>query len=298
MKFDQASRTASIVCMARALAHGMKGAGRFRDPTALRLLGESERQRVERLRAGVQPRGLVARLQHVHLSREASMIVARTIAVDDAVREAPTPQLVILGAGLDGRAWRMGELGQTVVFEVDHPASQREKRSRAEGLKPIAREVRFVPVDFAKDDLSDALVRAGHDTNATTTWIWEGVVAYLDRGDIESTLRVVEARSTPRSRLVIVYHQPALMLIVLSLIVRRFGEPIRTALTERQMRKLLEKHGFEVQLDEDLPTIGARLSREVARATKIMRHLRVVKADRRLSSSKLHGSDRVHGSRR
>jgi hypothetical protein len=56
--------------------------------------------------------------------------------------------------------------------------------------------------------------------------------------------------------------------------------PIRTALTSTQMRMLLERHGFEVRLDEELPTIAAKISSEVAKATKMMKHLRVVIADR------------------
>ncbi len=39
-----------------------------------------------------------------------------------------TPQVVILGAGLDTRAWRMPGLDGVTVFEVDHPDTQRRKR--------------------------------------------------------------------------------------------------------------------------------------------------------------------------
>jgi Leucine carboxyl methyltransferase len=53
------------------------------------------------------------------------------VAIDDAIRTAASPQVVILGAGLDGRAWRVSELADAIVFEVDHPDSQRMKRERA-----------------------------------------------------------------------------------------------------------------------------------------------------------------------
>jgi methyltransferase (TIGR00027 family) len=280
MKSDKISQTAVMVCMARAAAHGTTGVGTFSDPTAFSLLTESERRRVERFRSDESPRGLAERIRHAHLSRESQMIVARTVAIDDAVRAARAPQVVILGAGLDGRAWRMAELERSIVFEVDHPATQREKRLRSEGLKQIAREVHFVPVDFARDNLAAELAAAGHDSTQATIWVWEAVVMYLERRDIESTLRVVHARSTPGSRIVIVYCQPALMLLVLAVIVRRLGEPIRTALTSTQMRMLLERHGFEVRHDEELPTIAAKISSEMAKATKMMKHLRVVIADR------------------
>ena len=134
------------------------------------------------------------------------MMVPRTIAIDEArARRAASPQVVILGAGLDGRAWRMPELRDVTVFEVDHPDSQREKQARAAALPRIAREVRFVPVDFTHDRLDDALAAAGHDPARPTTWIWEGVVMYLERADIEATLRVIQRRSAPGSHLVVLY---------------------------------------------------------------------------------------------
>ncbi len=72
-------------------------------------------------------------------------MVPRTVAIDEALREAVggadgeavgdrgvrrAEQLVVLGAGLDGRPWRMPELAAVAVFEVDHPASQRDKLDR------------------------------------------------------------------------------------------------------------------------------------------------------------------------
>src|SRR5688500_18707239 len=50
-------------------------------------------------------------------------IALRTAAIDDAIREsvqAGVGQLVVLGAGLDARAYRMPELREVRVFEVDH----------------------------------------------------------------------------------------------------------------------------------------------------------------------------------
>ena len=72
------------------------------------------------------------------------------------MRETDARQVVILGAGLDGRAWRMPELRAAVVFEVDHPDTQREKVARAAALVRVAREVRYVPVDFTRDRLDDS----------------------------------------------------------------------------------------------------------------------------------------------
>ena len=109
----------------------------------------------------------------------AEVMVPRTLAIDEAVTAKLSSQLVILGAGLDGRAWRLKELADVDVFEVDHPASQADKQSRLGRLEPTARSVRFVPVDLSRDSLGDALTAAGHDRTIGTTWICEGVVSYL-----------------------------------------------------------------------------------------------------------------------
>ena len=104
---------------------------------------------------------------------------------------------------------------------------------------------------------------------------------YLDRVDIETTLRILQDRSAPGSRLIVVYHQPALMLLLLRVIVRRLGEPIRTVLTPHQMQEMLARYGFSTRCDRDLPAIGAELSAEIGHATRLMRHLRIVTADRK-----------------
>jgi len=266
--------------MGRAVAHGATTESRFSDPTALALLPDDARARVERFRAGAEPKGLRARMEHTYIDNLSKVMVARTVAIDDAVREASSPQLVILGAGLDGRAWRMRELGKTTVFEVDHPDTQREKRERVAALSQAARDVRFTPVDFTRDSLDDALTAAGHDPALATTWLWEGVVMYLMPADIEATLAVIKRRSTSGSRLIVMYHSPALMLRLIGPIVRRMGEPLRSSFTADTMRALVARYGFGVVWDADMPTIGGEMSAEIAQATRRMKHLRIVTADR------------------
>jgi methyltransferase (TIGR00027 family) len=266
--------------MGRAFAHGTTTAVGFADPTALALLPEDARAQVERARAGAPAASVGERIARATLRGRSSAMVARTIAVDDAIRGAASPQLVILGAGLDGRAFRMPELRDVVVFEVDHPDSQRTKRARAEALPRVARDVRFIPVDFARDALDVALESAGHDATRPTTWVWEGVVMYLTLRQIEATLAIVARRSRAGSRLIVAYHTPAPILRLVGLLVRRLGEPLRSRFRVDAMRALLAKYGFGVVLDEDLPTIAGRLPEDVARATKVMKHLRIVTADR------------------
>jgi methyltransferase (TIGR00027 family) len=280
MKAGQASRTAELVCMGRALGHGASSVTRFADPTALTLLSPDARARVEAIRAGTAVKGMRAKVMRAYLERQSKIMVARTVVIDDTIREAAAPQLVILGAGLDGRAWRMPELHDTVVFEVDHPDSQRDKRARVAALAQTAREVRFVPVDFRRDGLDAALTKAGHDPARPTMWVWEGVVMYLTPADVTATLSVIGRRSAVGSRLNVMYFTAALKLKLIGLIVRFMGEPLRSTFTVEGMRALLERHGLRVLHDDALATIAGMLPNDIARAATVMTHMRIATAVR------------------
>jgi methyltransferase (TIGR00027 family) len=281
MEADEASRTAVLVCQGRAVAHGRMAPGRFDDPTAMALLRDGERQPVERVRTGVPPRAFGERIEFEMIRACAEVMVPRTVKIDEAVGAQPNPQLVILGAGLDGRAWRMPGLASVDVFEVDHPASQRDKRDRVRPLQLAARSIGYVPVDFRHDELDGALGGAGHQTSTPTTWIWEGVVPYLTRAEVEDTVRVVSRRSARGSRLIVSYQAPGFSVTLgrlaaraLTVVARRpdpLGhEPRRSSWTPGAMRQMLVAHGLVVTDDDDLLTLAEHISW----ATKQRRSLR------------------------
>jgi methyltransferase (TIGR00027 family) len=270
----EASRTAVLVCQGRAAADGCIAVGRYADPVATTMLREEERVPVDQVRAGTPPAGWVQRVDYEAVRACAEVMVPRTVAIDAAVRARPAPQLVILGAGLDARAWRMQELAGVDVFEVDHPASQHEKRDRIGGEVPVARSLRYVPVDFTRDRLDAALAEAGHQPSAATTWIWEGVVAYLHRPAVAATVATVSGLSAPGSSLIINYQSPSVLAAVGRMVARAMNasprrrspwaeEPRRSAWTPDAMRRLLASHGFAVTSDDDLLGLARRLSSPV-----------------------------------
>jgi methyltransferase (TIGR00027 family) len=182
----------------------------------------------------------------------------RTRAIDDAVSaavQAGARQLVVLGAGLDARAWRMDGLSDVVVFEVDHPATQRYKRARVGELACRARELRFVPIDFERESLEAVLSAAGHEPDARTVWVWEGVTPYLQREAVRATLGTVARRSSPGSRLAVTYATPEAVPSLSSLIgvallgFRLIGEPLVGLISTRAMHDELEGAGLHVPED-------------------------------------------------
>src|SRR5262245_30838524 len=224
------------VAMMRALADaGLTGVRGFADPIARRLLDDRWRRQLERaerwLRRGA--RGRAARF----LRGNVDLLALRTVVIDAAAaRElaADAAQVVVLGAGLDSRAWRMRNAGRAHVFEVDHPATQAYKRERVGSLAPCAAAVSFVAVDFERDSIGGALDAAGHDASAATVWIWEGVVMYLGVPAFRATLRALSARSAPGSVLVVHYHT-ALRGGPLGWLLRLIGEPMRATFAPRAM---------------------------------------------------------------
>jgi methyltransferase (TIGR00027 family) len=284
------SRTAVLVAQGRAVADGRLAVGRFSDPAAITLLRDDERVPVELVRAGTVPTATRDRMNYEMVQACAEVMVPRTVAIDDAIAERAAPQVVILGAGLDSRAWRMGELAGVPVFEVDQPASQQDKRMRAIGLEMPKADVRFVAVDFGRDRLDAALEEAGHDAGRATTWVWEGVVPYLTRPEVRDTMRVVSMRSAPGSRLVVCYQLPALTAVFGRLVARAMArvadqpdpwahEPRRSGWTAAAMRELLAANGFIVRRDEDLLALAGALPIEIHHRRSLQAS-RVAVADR------------------
>ena len=269
MKAERPSRTAHFVALGRALADaGLSHVPDFHDPTARVFLSEKGKQTLAKTesaaREGKRSMGLeAARVM-------ANMIALRTAAIDRAVREAVTlgaTQLVILGAGYDGRAWRMPELTGVKVFEVDHPATQTDKRARVAKLPAPKGIVSFVSIDFERDSLAAVLDRAGHNPSAPTCWIWEGVVMYLTRDAMRATLGDVAGRSAPGSTLIVNYHMAHRRLFA-RLVFRLIGEPQISAWTPEEMAADLRSAGFAVREDSNMTDWNVRFAQTKAKVER------------------------------
>jgi methyltransferase (TIGR00027 family) len=127
----------------------------------------------------------------------------RTCFFDRVVAEHPTPQVVILAAGLDGRAWRLERPAGTVVYEVDVPEVLAFRDAVAADLTPTV-EHRSVAIDL-RDDWPDALRTAGFDPGLPTTWLVEGLLIYLPADAADLLLDRLTALSAPGSTVAVEY---------------------------------------------------------------------------------------------
>lgn len=261
MTSDQPSRTAEYMALFRAVETAEPADRRlFEDPYAAAFL-------TGRLKA----LAAFARLPAVGLlatyfldrgwPRTRSSAVVRTRLIDDLVRQAVhsgARQGMLLGAGFDSRPYRLEELRGVALFEVDHPSTQNAKRQRLQAHRGrLPANVRFVPVDFEKDDLETTLLDAGFDPSIATVAVWEGVVSYLTSSAVDQNFRTLARVLAHGSQLIFSYvHQGALDGSVAFREARRWkssvrstGEPFLFGFDPGALADYLRPRGFALLSD-------------------------------------------------
>ncbi len=217
----------------------------FEDPYAIAFLSRRTRWRTW---AGV--RRVIDRLMERTLPGVIPFAAARARWMDDLLVElAPrAEQIVILGAGYDTTFARHPELPRRLAyFEVDHPDTGQAKRARIDARPDLFgdsyEKVRAVVVDFERENLLERLGESGFDLDKRTVYVWSGVIPYLERAAVESTLRQL-ARSAPGSH------------IMADLVAARGLKDKHAPRTLRYFKKLGESIRFMMD-PEDLKTIIA-----------------------------------------
>ncbi len=137
-------------------------------------------------------------------------MIARTAYFDrlfvDALKNK-TPQIVLLGAGYDSRAYRFAKLNHgTRIFELDiAPTQDRKKKCIKKARIDIPKHVTFVTINFNEESLKDILEKAGYKNHQKTLFIWEGVSYYLEVESVDTTLEFVSHASHHESAIAFDY---------------------------------------------------------------------------------------------
>jgi methyltransferase (TIGR00027 family) len=252
-------------------ACGLRAAGALeRDPAvrcpddmAAGFLGGLNTTTLARHRA---TRGLVVRAANRRIPGAYTYEIARAKFIDEIVlasAEDGLDELVLLGAGLDSRPYRLAkQLRRARVIEVDHPASQTSKRERVRRLLGHEPEhVTYAAVDFTSDDLAATLAAAGHQRSSRTLFIWSGVSAYLPEAAVAEILSWVGAHGSPRTSIVFdacwaemvdgsrEYHGAT----KLRKAVAQAGEPLRWGIPHGRVKETLARFGLQTErtLDDE-----------------------------------------------
>jgi methyltransferase (TIGR00027 family) len=169
------SGTASWIAAARA-RESERADRLFRDPYASALagtLGRSALEASERASGG-----------------ENQFLPIRTRFFDDVLEAEADKldQVVLLGAGLDTRAFRLGLPDRLRWFEIDRPDVFVQKERVLGELGAVARWQRSVVVADLTGAWSEPLLDAGFGVGCRTTWLAEGLFFYLSAELVRNVL--------------------------------------------------------------------------------------------------------------
>lgn len=98
-------------------------------------------------------------------------------------------QIVLLGAGLDTRAYRFKPIliNKHTIIEVDFPSIIHYKERILQKEKPLCDLVRL-PLDLLNEDWSSYLIKGGFSRNIPTFWVLEGLAYYIEKERFRSLI--------------------------------------------------------------------------------------------------------------
>ncbi|XP_060199680.1 uncharacterized protein LOC132628021 isoform X2 [Lycium barbarum] len=147
-------------------------------------------------------------------AREVSgvIIAVRTLWFDKRIEAALTSfdgggaQVVILGAGMDTRAYRLSCLKDSNIFEVDFPEVLRMKTTILEAATEttderkhqimMAKSLNRVAADLREKDWLEKLQESGLKLNKKTVWVLEGILYYLSHSNAMEVLKIIANNCT------------------------------------------------------------------------------------------------------
>ncbi|CAO2817808.1 unnamed protein product [Amaranthus hypochondriacus] len=115
-------------------------------------------------------------------------------------------QVVLLGAGMDTRAYRLKCLTNSHVFEVDFPQVLQMKasllqeatipREDQQDMEMKAKKLTSVEADIKGQDWLEKLLNSGFQPQKNTVWILEGILYYLSNCDAINVLKTIASHCT------------------------------------------------------------------------------------------------------
>ncbi|MEV6302948.1 SAM-dependent methyltransferase [Actinoplanes sp. NPDC051861] len=271
------TRTASGAGVMRAI-EGRARQPLFDDPLAERLLTGWQATMV----ANRVLRGAFLRLLNRAGPGFYGAVVCRTRLIDDACREALADglrQVVLLGAGMDTRPYRMPEMAAARVWELDLPPVQAEKKAALARVLPAPPgHVTYAPIDLTTQRPADVLTAAGADLTTPALVLCEAVSMYLP-GSAADRLFAYAGSLPPGSRFVLTYLPRTVQADP-----RNAGWARRlhwhTAFDPAEIAQRFQEQGFSVREDAGADDYQELLLRPLGRSLDVFPGERVTIADR------------------
>ena len=252
------SKTAEVAAVGRAIENRRRQYDRlFQDPFARGLVRPVWRAIVDLLSIP----GIGAAILAMHERRLPGVLgnlLCRTRYFDDKLLAALSEgftQIVILGSGLDSRAYRTPAIQTTRVFEIDRRAVHIWKNERIQQLLGSCPDhVARIECDLLNHNLVDVIEAAGLQHSRRSFFIWEGVSQYLTSDAVDVIVRFA-GDAMRGSRIVFSYidrdvinspstHSDADRRVVS--FVANAGEPWKFGFDPRELFEYLDARGLRI----------------------------------------------------
>ncbi|MBC1240999.1 SAM-dependent methyltransferase [Nostoc punctiforme FACHB-252] len=179
------SLSSRMMAVARAL-ETQRADGLFEDPLAAILAGED-------MIAEIRPK-----VQEFE-DKGAPIIPVRTRFFDDfLISQIPgIRQVIILGAGMDTRAFRLPWHPDTQIYELDQTEVIKYKESILQNQHSKCNRC-TIGIDL-REDWSDLLLAHGYRKEISVIWLMEGFIYYLNEAEVHQLLTRITQLSNPGS---------------------------------------------------------------------------------------------------
>jgi methyltransferase (TIGR00027 family) len=182
------SFTAKVMAAGRAVETQRPDA-LFTDPLAAKLAGEEAIEAV------------IPRLEDFEKQGKPFAAV-RTRFFDDFLTNCSQNirQIVLLGSGMDTRAFRLNWQPETHVYEIDQPDVMLYKEAVLSGIIPNCTR-HSICADLKESTWCQLLLKEGYNTSEPSVWLLEGFLYYLNPIEVENLLTTIKDLSVPGSYL-------------------------------------------------------------------------------------------------
>ena len=139
------------------------------------------------------------------IDRTRPYVAVRTKFFDNFLKDAfqgqssGLKQLVILGAGMDTRAFRLEFLKKITIWELDKPEVIKTKVDILKSIGRIPRNHHFIEVDLTQSSWTSLLGDRDYNPKLPSVWILEGILMYLSEAQVRDLFHNLQRLTAPGS---------------------------------------------------------------------------------------------------
>lgn len=255
MKEGQSSRTAEAAAALRANHFQNAANPVFADPFAFELTSKGWKTL---LRMPLTIKVMNSSVFNRTFGLLTGQVVGRSRYAEDQLNAAigrGVTQYVLVGAGLDSFTLRQAQqFPELKIYELDHPDTQASKQNKLRQFGDLPANVEFVPIDFEKQSIADALARSSFRQEQAAFFSWLGTTHYLEPQTTLHTLASIAQVAAQGSEVVldysIDYHElkgvERLGVLFVSQFTRCLKEPLKGQFRPKTLHQAMIQMGYEI----------------------------------------------------